>query len=253
MNIEFSYLCEWFIDNKFSIHFGEDKTKAILFTRNKTESKLNICFQDHSIKQYNCVECLGCLLDNNLFGESMTRKALKKIYGKYRQAIFLNPACKRLLCNALIQPHFDYGCTSWYPLICKAFKKRFQIAQNKCIRYCLDLPLCTHISPIHFRKINWLPVEHRVELCTATTLLKFWNQLIPSYFQDIFTPTFNKHNTRSQMALDIPLRKTTIGQNIISFLGPKVWSKTNSSLKAVKTTTTFTHTLKKHVLENLII
>ena len=51
---EFSSLCEWFIDIKLSIHSGEDKTKAILFTRNKTEAKLNICFQDHSIKQYNC-------------------------------------------------------------------------------------------------------------------------------------------------------------------------------------------------------
>ena len=100
LNKEFSSLCEWFIDNKLSIHFGEDKTKAILFTRKKTEAKLNICFQDHSIKQYNCVEYLVCLLDNNLCGESMAGRALKKINGKlkflYRQAIFLNPACKRL-------------------------------------------------------------------------------------------------------------------------------------------------------------
>ena len=126
------------MDNKLTIHFGKDKTKAILFTRNKTEAKLNISFQDHSIKQYNYVEYLGCLLDNNLCGESMARKALIKINGKlklfYRQAIFLNPACKRLLCNALIQLHFDYACTSWYPLLSKVFKERFHIAQNECIR-----------------------------------------------------------------------------------------------------------------------
>ena len=112
---EFSSLSEWFIDNKLSIHFGEDKTKAIPFKRNKTDAKLNICFQDHSIKQYNCVEYPGCLLDNNLCGQSMARRALKKINGKliflYRQAIFLNSTCKRLCCNALIQPHFDYSCT----------------------------------------------------------------------------------------------------------------------------------------------
>ena len=60
LNKEFSSLCEWFIDNKLSIHFGEDKTKAILFTRNKTEAKLNICFQ-----------YLGSLLDNNFCEESM--------------------------------------------------------------------------------------------------------------------------------------------------------------------------------------
>ena len=116
LNKEFTSLCEWFIDNKLSIHFGEDKTKSILFTRSLTSKKLTISYQDHSIKQYNCVEYLGCLLDNTLNGESMARRVLKKINGKlnflYRQSIFLTPACKRLLCNALIQPHFDYGCTS---------------------------------------------------------------------------------------------------------------------------------------------
>ena len=73
LNKEFSSLWKWFINNKLSIHFGEDKAKAILFTRDKTEAKLNIGFQDHSIKQYNCVEHLGCLRDNNLCEESMAR------------------------------------------------------------------------------------------------------------------------------------------------------------------------------------
>ena len=29
LNKEFSSLCEWFIENKFSIHFGDDKIKTI--------------------------------------------------------------------------------------------------------------------------------------------------------------------------------------------------------------------------------
>ena len=33
LNRGFNSLCEWFVDNKLSIHFGEDKTKSILFTR----------------------------------------------------------------------------------------------------------------------------------------------------------------------------------------------------------------------------
>ena len=107
----------------------------------------------------------------------MARKFLKKINDKlkflYGQADFLNPSCKRLLCNALIQLHFDYGCTPWYPLLNKAFKKRFQTTQNKCIRYCLDLPSRLPISATHFRKINWLPVDLRVELYTATTVYKY--------------------------------------------------------------------------------
>ena len=32
LNIDFNSDCEWFVDNKLSIHLGEDKTKCILFT-----------------------------------------------------------------------------------------------------------------------------------------------------------------------------------------------------------------------------
>ena len=31
LNLNFSSLCDWFINNKLSIYLGEDKTKSILF------------------------------------------------------------------------------------------------------------------------------------------------------------------------------------------------------------------------------
>ena len=31
LNNDFENVCSWFVDNKLSIHFGEDKTKSILF------------------------------------------------------------------------------------------------------------------------------------------------------------------------------------------------------------------------------
>ena len=36
LNTKFKTLCDWFVDNKLSIHFGEDKTKSILFTGKKS-------------------------------------------------------------------------------------------------------------------------------------------------------------------------------------------------------------------------
>ena len=44
LNVNFSSICDWFVDNKLSIHFGEDKTKSILFAskfKNKNIKKLN--------------------------------------------------------------------------------------------------------------------------------------------------------------------------------------------------------------------
>ena len=52
---------------------------------------------------------------------------------------FLSPQLRRLLCNALIQPHFDYACSVWYPNLNKKIKTKLQTLQNKCVRFCLQL------------------------------------------------------------------------------------------------------------------
>ena len=74
----------------------------------------------------------------------MALKVLKKINAKlyflYLQSNYLPPAYKRVLCNALIQPHFDYGSSSWFPILKKKLKIKFQKAPNKCICFCLNLP-----------------------------------------------------------------------------------------------------------------
>ena len=45
LNKNFTSICDWLVDNKQSIHFGEDKTKSILFSSKskiKKASSLNI-------------------------------------------------------------------------------------------------------------------------------------------------------------------------------------------------------------------
>ena len=53
LNNDFENICNWFADNKLSIHFGEDKTKSILFASQrkiKNIKKRNIRYQDIEIK-----------------------------------------------------------------------------------------------------------------------------------------------------------------------------------------------------------
>ena len=64
-------------------------------------------------------------------------------------------------------------------------------------------------------------------------------------------PSLNNYNTRSQMALDIPLCRTYKGQKSMSFLGPKIWNMLSSNIKATATTASFTYSLKKEILEKL--
>ena len=77
-NKEFSLLCQWFVDNKLSIHFGEDKAKSILFSETRGLKEINISFAGHSINQHETVEYLGCQLDSELSGEVMALKVLKQ-------------------------------------------------------------------------------------------------------------------------------------------------------------------------------
>ena len=87
LNSDFTSLCEWFIDNKLSIHFGEDKTKSILFGTKrhlKNQTDLDIKYCDIKIKQHNKVTYLGCILDSNLSGESMATKVLGLVNGRLK-------------------------------------------------------------------------------------------------------------------------------------------------------------------------
>ena len=169
----------------------------------------------------------------------------------YRQSRYLTPAYRRLLCNALIQPHFDYGCSSWFPLFLKKLKPKLQKAQNKCFRFCLNLPPRSHINPCYCRKINWFPVSDRVEYCIANTVFKYWNGIVPGYIHEMFKPSFCRYSARSQMALDIPLWKTNTGEKSLYFLGPKIWSKIGPSIKIIRTLSSFTHAIKKNILLHL--
>ena len=90
------------------------------------------------IKQYAKVTYLGCLLDERMSGESMVLKTIKKINQKlkllYRKNQFLTLELRQLLFNAIIQPHFDYTCSAWYPNLTQKLKKKLQsYAKQMCL------------------------------------------------------------------------------------------------------------------------
>ena len=129
--VDFSKLCDSFVDNKLTIHFGEDKTKCIFFSgksKLKKVGKLNISYKSMIIKQFPKITYLGGLLDQTMSGDIMALNVIRKVNCRlkflYRKNTFLTSKLRRLLCNALIQPNFDYVCSAWYPNLAQNFKKR---------------------------------------------------------------------------------------------------------------------------------
>ena len=70
LNLNFCSFCDWFIDNKLSIHLVDDKTKFILSGTKlsiKRAEPLNIVYGNVKIKQYTKVTYLGCILDESYY------------------------------------------------------------------------------------------------------------------------------------------------------------------------------------------
>ena len=258
-NTDFSSLCDWFVDNKLSVHFGEEKTKSILFGTKrqlKNQRDLDLRYGDIEIKQHSKVTYLGCILDNDLSGESMAINVLRLVNNRlkflYRKQKFLTLSLRRLLCNALIQPHYDYACSAWYPSLNKRLSKKIQTSQNKCIRYCLNLDNMAHVGTDEFIKINWLPTKERVAQCICVNIFKFFNKMSPQYMSEIFHPSHSRYNTRmATLKLDLPFRQSCPGQKTISYLGPNTWNNLAAETKLRRSVNTFKHDIKKLFFDKL--
>ena len=62
LNEDFTNICEWFVDNRLSIHIGEGKTKSILASKRKIKRvpKLKINYKNIQVKQHSKVSHLSC-------------------------------------------------------------------------------------------------------------------------------------------------------------------------------------------------
>ena len=117
-------------------------------------------------------------------GDSMALEVINKINSRLkflqRKNKFLTPALRRLLCNALIQLHFDYPLSAWYPSLAQKMKNKFQITQDKSIRYCLQLDKIAHIFKNEFETLNWLPVKGRFNQSINSIVFEYFTKQCPS-------------------------------------------------------------------------
>ena len=219
----------------------------------KSAGKLNVKYKNIKIKDL-YVTYLGCILDETLYEELMDLKALNKINGKlkrfYRKHKFVTPTLRRMLCNAIVQPHFDYACSAWYPNL-NENAIQIQIVQSKCVRFCLMLDKRHQISSKGFESINWLPVNKRVYQCINAITFKSVNDACPIFLREIYeyAPQCRIESRSNSVNLKVPFWKTNMRQNGLSYIGSSLWNNLPGSLKKT-VLNTFKHNLKKKYLSS---
>ena len=187
----------------------------------------------------------------------MALKVIKKVNQKSkflcRKNRFLTPELRRLMCNAIIQPHFDYACSAWYPNLTQKLKKKLQVMQNKCICFCLQLDKISTISHKEFKDLNWPQVINRFEQCVISILFKFINGNCPYYLNDVFEflPEGNISLRNNLSKLKWPFWNTKTGQKALSFIGSSLWNQIPEKLKKINNLNTFKHNLNKHFFNKM--
>ena len=117
--------------------------------------------------------------------------------------------------------------------------------QNKCIRYCLNLNPMSHIGLKESLKIDWLNTKDRFLQCLCSTSYNYFKGNSPSFMTHFETAHQSNIGTRfSHLKLLQPKRKTNMGQNTLSFLGPQQWNKLPNDLKRQNNLNTFKNKLK---------
>ena len=214
---------QWLIDNKLSLHLG--KTESVIYGSKQKIGRtrdMDIKINDVVINAQKSVKYLGAHLDQSLSGTQMSNNVIKMVDQcfkfMYRKSDFLDYKERLMLCNAIIQPAFDYGSTYWYRALSKAIRSKLQICQNKMVRYILDLGNRTHIGFNELNKVKWLNVEKRVDFKTLCNMYKIYYNLAPQYLRQ--SGQINHcHNTRySNMAFNIPNVKSN-GKNTFKYSG----------------------------------
>ena len=120
------------------------------------------------------------------------------------------------------------------------------MAQNKCIRFCLNLGNRSHIGYNEFEAINWLPTKERFEQCLCVGIFLFFAEAAPLYISEMFFPVEQSQITRRSLnKLQIPYQRTNRGLKMLSYVGPRLWNILPNSLKSVNSVNNFKHKSKE--------
>ena len=84
-----------------------------------------------------------------------------------------------------------------------------------------------------FLESNWLNVRDRYIQFIVSDIFKLYNNQCPNYFNEVFCPVDdNRVATRCcNKKLKLPLRKSKLGMQSLSYVGPSIFNKLPNSLK----------------------
>ena len=230
----------WLTNNGLSMHMG--KTEAIvLSSKRKKHLTKHFVIQcnGHDIHPSDEVKYLGLKINQTLSGENIVNSILSKSAARlkflYRHGHALDQSSRKILASALIQCHFDYAVSAWYPGLSKCLKQKLQVAQNKIVRFILNMGPRSHIGQTELTKVGLLNTSDRANQIILNHMHNIANSTAPGYLKQHFSTikSLHSYSTRSAELNFVVPRVQGISRFNFSYYGAKLWNALPASIKGI--------------------
>ena len=226
----------WLTDNKLSMHKG--KTEALVITSKKKQHKtqnFTISIGNYTTNSSKEVKYLGLTINNSLSGDEIVNSIVSKTTNRlkflYRHRELLNSETRKLLAKSLIFCHFDYAIAAWYMSLSLANKKRLQVAQNKAVRFMLNLGSRVHIGQNELDRVGLLCVNDRARQIILHLMYDIFRESAPEYLYKQFHRNNSKYITRSNPNSFIIPRTRGIAEFNFNVVGAQEWNNLPNNIK----------------------
>ena len=173
----------------------------------------------------------------------------------YRYKDLLNEKCRRILCSALVQCHFDYCCSAWFSSLGKVQKKKLQTVQNRIVKFILNLHFRTHIGQKILDQVKMLNVEDRARQLQLNHVYKIYRGDCPNYMRtnfDRIRDMQQRTNTRASINNFFLPRVEKEASKSFYFNAIKSWNALPENIKLLENEKTFKEHVKSHIRKEAI-
>lgn len=230
--------------------------------RRNCDDFIKIFHNNEPLMRINSTKLLGLNFDSNLNWDNHISHICKKISALlsilHHNKHYMNQNTKLLFYNAYILPHFDYCSVIWGSTT-KTNLDRLLKLQKYAARSILNVNPRTP-SQILFEKLNWMPIDKRIQFRKCTMLFKCLNNQTPEYMSTKFTKcseltrniTLRSNNSNK---LCVPRAKTSYYSRSFQLTATTSWNSLPNDITSSPSLNSFKNQLTSHYLRqrNVIV
>ena len=249
------YLNLWFKTNKLTLNIN--KTNFIIFTTQKKREQIDIPntlqIENVVINRISHTKYLGLIIDEQLSWKEHILQLRNKLKGLfpifYDIRNFINLKDAQIIYYAMVLSRINYGLII-YGSADNKLMLPLQTLQNKLVKVLLNRNYRDPTDEIH-DQMEILKVSDNYKLEVLTFVHRFFNNKLPSVFNDYFKKLSDCHdiNTRnSKYILKDPMYTSKIGRNSVKQKGIQFWNGTANNLKEISNFKSFKNSLKDTIM-----